>query len=137
VIGKAIHARLKAHAGTTALVESRIYPMRLPQGPTYPAVRYQVIGAPREYVMGGATGDVHARVQVDCYAETYEGAKAVAEQVRLALSFFAGTSGGIVVERIFVDDERDMDEPQLVHEGEQGVYRVMQDHIAHYAEAVA
>lgn len=137
MIGKAITARLKAHAGTKALVGSRVYPLRLPQGPTYPAVRYQVIGSPRVHAMGADTGQVNARVQVDSYALTYAGAQALAEQVRLALSRWEGTAGGVVVDHLFLDGDRDMDEPTLVHGGEQGIYRVMQDYIAHYQEAAA
>ena len=132
--GKAIHARLKAHSGTFALVKARIYPLRLPQGPTYPGVRYQRIGAPRAHAMGADTGEVFARVQVDCYAETYAGADALSVQVRAALSRWSGTAGGVVVDSIFLDDERDVDEPTIEHDGEQGVYRVMLDFIVNYAE---
>lgn len=137
MIGKALRARLTSHAGTSALIGSRVYPLRLPQGPTYPAVRYQVIGAPRVHAMGADTGQVDARVQVDSYAETYAGAQALAEQVRLALSRWEGTAGGVVVDHVFLADQRDLDEPTLVHHGEQGVYRVMTDFIAHYQEAAA
>lgn len=139
VIGDALHARLKAHAGTYALVGSRIFPLRLPQGIgseslPYPAVRYQIIGAPRTHVMGQDTGEVHARVQVDCYAEKYRDAHLVSAQVRAALSRWGGTAGGVNVEHIFLDDERDMDEPTHEFEGEKGLYRVMLDFIVHYAE---
>lgn len=140
MIGKAIHARLKAHTGTAALVESRIYPLRLPQGPTYPAIRYQVISTPRTHLMGDtadASIQAHARVQVDCYDETYAGVRALAEQVRLALSRWSGTAGGVTVEVVFLDDERDLDEPTLVHGGEQGVFHVMMDLVAHYQDAAA
>lgn len=140
MIGLAVKARLTAHAGTSALVASRVYPLRLPQGPTYPAVRYQLIGAPRTHLMGDdpdASIGVHARVQVDCYADTYAGAHELAEQVRLALSRWSGTSGGVAVEVVFLEDERDMDEPTIKHESEEGVYRVMMDLIAHYQDAAA
>ena len=136
-IGKAIHSRLSAHSGTSALVSARIYPMRLPQPPTYPAVRYQVIGAPRTHAMGVDTGEVHARVQVDCYATTYSGVRALADQVRLALNRWGDTAGGVVVDHVLLDEERDADEPTVVRDGERGVYRVMMDFLAHYQEAVA
>lgn len=134
MIGKAIHGRLGAVAGVTALVGTRIYPSRLPQGPTYPAIRYQVIDAPRTHLMTRDPGEVHARVQVDSYSKTYAQAQAVAAQVRLALSRWEGTAGGVTVEHVFLDDERDLDEPQPLHDGETGIYRVMQDYIAHYFE---
>lgn len=140
-VGKAIHARLKAHAGTTALVGTRIYPLRLPQdigerkpAPQYPAVRYQRIGAPRSHVMGADTGEVYANVQVDCYGLTYEDADALSVQVRAALSRWSGTAGGIVVDSVFLNDERDVDEPTIVKDGEQGVYRVLLDFTVNYQE---
>ena len=134
MIGLAIRARLNAHAGTLALTKRRVHPLRLPQGTAYPAVRYQVIGAPRTHAMGADTGEVHARVQVDSYAETYDEAQALAKQVRLALSRWDGTAGGVVVDHIFLDGERDMLEPTAEFDGEQGVPGVTQDYIMHYQE---
>ena len=133
-VGKAIYARLVAHAGTTALVGTRVYPLRLPQGPTYPAIRYQVISAPREHAMGADTGTVHARVQVDCWATTYAGAKALAAQVILALSRWGGTSGGVVVEHVFLENEIDRFEPDPLIGGADGADRVLLDFMAHYTE---
>lgn len=134
MVGNAIYARLAAHAGTAALVGTRIYPVRINQGVTYPAIRYQVISAPREHVMTQDTGEVHARVQIDSYATTPEGAHAVAAQVRAALSRWGGTAGGVTVEHVFLDDERDIDEPTPVVAGDKGLFRVMQDYLVHYGE---
>ena len=134
MVGKAIYARLQAVAGVTALVGTRVYPLRLPQGPTYPAIRYQKIDAPRTHLMTWDPGEVHARVQVDSYAKTYDGAQALAAQVRGALSRWGGAAGGVTVEHVFLDDERDIDEPEPLHDGESGIYRVMQDYIVHYGE---
>ena len=134
ILGDAIYARLKAHAGTLALVNTRIYPLRLPQGPTYPAIRYQLIGAPETHLMGNDPGSVHSRVQIDCYAETYRSAHLLKAEVRDALSRWEGTVGGVVVDHLFLDDWRDMEEPTLEHDGEQGIYRVMMDLVAHYSD---
>ena len=134
MVGNAIYARLAAHAGTAALVGTRIYALRLNQGVTYPAIRFQVIGSPRVHAMTADTGQVDARVQVDSYAETYEGAHAVAAQVRAALSRWGGTAGGVTVEHAFLDDERDLDEPTVTVNGDAGIYRVMQDFMVHYGE---
>lgn len=140
MIGKAISARLTAHAGTNALAGSRHYPLHAPQGPTYPFTVYQMIGSPRTHLMGDspdASRWVEASMQIDCYAKTYAGTHALAEQVRLALSRWSGTAGGVTVEVVFFEDARDMDEPELVQHGDQGVYRVMMDFTAHYQDAAA
>lgn len=129
MIGKAVHARLKAHAGTAALVVDRIYPLRLPPSPTYPAVRYQVITDPQTHLMGADLNELHAQVQIDCYAVTYPGAHALKTQVKAALSRWEGTAGGVTVIHSFYDDSRDLEETI-----EQGIYRVMMDFTMHWQE---
>ena len=139
ILGDAIYARLKAHAGTTALVGTRIYPLRLPQGIgaaslPYPAIRYQVIERPRTHLMGADLNERHAEAQVDCYASTYRDAHLLAAQVISALSRWDGTAGGVVVLHIFLDGALDTDEPTIEWDGEQGVYRVMLQFTAHWQD---
>ena len=105
-LDQAIKSRLEAVAGVTALVGSgssaRIYPMLLPQNPTYPAVRYQQVDGVRESAMGADIGVVSATVQIDSYAETYAGARALAEAVRAALQRFSGTVASVQIDDVFV-----------------------------------
>ena len=81
--------------GTTlyGLVGSRIYPLRLPQGATLPAIRYQRISTPRYHAMGGDSNLSSPRMQLDIFAETYGSAKAVSEALRKKLQNFSGTMG--------------------------------------------
>lgn len=64
----AICEQLLAASGLTALVGSRIYHVKLPQKPTLPAVRVQLIDEPRDYHLRGVHGSTRALVQVDAYA---------------------------------------------------------------------
>jgi hypothetical protein len=85
-----IYARLAAHVGTAALVETRIYPNQLPENVTYPAVTYvaPVSDDDVEYRTHD-TGQVPrsvARVQFNCYDTTGDGATALADQVVAAWS---------------------------------------------------
>ena len=139
VLGDAIYARLIAHAGTTALVERRVYPLRLPQGIgslslPYPAIRFQVFERQRTHLMGADLNERHAEVQVDCYGETYRSAHLVALQAISALSRQEGTWGGVVVIHFFLDAATEIDEPQSTQEGEEGVYRVMLQFTAHWQD---
>lgn len=81
-----IYARCTGHAGTAALVSTRVYPDRLPENVTYPALVYHRISADntdyRDH--GGATDREVSRVQFDCYDGTGDGAAALADQVRAA-----------------------------------------------------
>lgn len=113
-IEEAIFHLVSNDAGVTALLGSgtacRVYPKKLPQTPTLPAVVYHRIDTPREHSQQGASELAHPRFQFDCWAETRSGAKAVADAVRLALDGFQGSMGsapGIDVSGAFAEDESD------------------------------
>lgn len=91
-IEAALVAELKAHAGLAALIGTRIYPLKLPQSATFPAVTYQRISGPRVSCMGGDSL-AHPRFQFDCWATGYLDALDVAAQVRAALQRTSGTIG--------------------------------------------
>jgi len=109
-IGEALYSYLSSYAGLTALVGNRIYPLILPQGVTLPAVTYTQISGPRVHCMGSDPGLTHPRFQVSVWAESYSDMATVAAQVRAALQDYSGTMGGddgVVVQRIFLEDETD------------------------------
>lgn len=72
----------------------RIYPLRLPQGYTLPAISYQRISADRTHTLSGPIGRVWPRFQVDCWAESYSTVRDLADKVRLALDGHKGSMGG-------------------------------------------
>lgn len=83
-----VYNRCIGHAGTAALIGTRCYPDRLPEDVTYPALVYKgpisADNAPYRNHDGGPTEFETSRVQFDCYAETGDGAAALADQIRLA-----------------------------------------------------
>lgn len=106
--------RLEGYAGLTALVSTRIYPHRLPQTPTYPAVTYFLVTAlPRDSAMGVDVPIARKRFQFSAWGSTYLSAKNVCEQIRLALQRWSGTADGTTVYDIFVESQNDIDEPDL------------------------
>ena len=72
--GAVIFARLAN--GTTA--QSRVYPLLLPQSPTFPAVTYQQISALPMHAMGKDGSVVRVRVQVNSWGKTYAEARTLA-----------------------------------------------------------
>jgi hypothetical protein len=86
----AVRAHLINDPAVRSLVDTRIYPDVLPQGVTYPAIRYQRIDTPRTYTKGGSAGLSRPRLQIDCYATTYKAAKDTADAVRAAMERFTG-----------------------------------------------
>ena len=124
----AVRAILIADETVLGLVSSRIYPMKLPQGPTMPAITYSRISGPRIETMAGPSGMAFPRVQVDSWASTYAGVKALADAVRKALDGYRGTIVSIRVGGIIMDGELDLYEPGVEE------YRVTQDYIVWHDE---
>ena len=75
------------------LVASRCYPLMMPQNPTLPALVYSRQASKPEYRLEGGSSLSQVRVEIDCYAKSYEEAKSLASQVRSAmeLAAFKGT----------------------------------------------
>lgn len=115
---KVVRERLSTHAGTTALVASRIYPVVLPQEPTYPAITFSRVSSQRIEGVHTNPGMATVRIQITCWASTFDSAKSVAEQVRLALERYgtsvSGTTiAGVTVYDIHMGSEADAYEPTL------------------------
>lgn len=115
---KVIHNRLSTHAGVSALVSTRVYPLVLPQEPTYPAITYAKVSSQRIEAVHSDPGMAIIRIQVTCWALTFDSVKSLAEQVRLALERYGtavtGTTiAGVTVYDIRMGSEADAYEPTL------------------------
>lgn len=76
--------RLGAMGALTALVASRIYQLKLPQQPTLPAVRVQMVGEIDELHLRGPDRVLRTRVQVDAYAHELAGGDPYATATEVA-----------------------------------------------------
>lgn len=129
-----LYSRLSTYAGLIALTSTRIYPLAIPQDVALPAVTYQRISGVRDYAMGVQSVVVRARFQVTSWDDSYSGVKAVAEQIRLALSDYSGAPGGCTFD--WVRFENDTDIPPVNETGgETGVFGVASDYFIWYREA--
>lgn len=100
-----LKAYLAADAAVAALVGSRIYPLKLPQAPALPAITYQKVSGPRVISLSGYSGLSHPRLQIDCWAATYDQVKALSAAVVAALDAYPGA--------IMNDDGRDNYQPDV------------------------
>lgn len=98
---ESLYAELAGHAGTAALVGTRIYPVSLPQTPTLPAITYRLVSQPTEHVFAESASTTKiATFRIQCWAEgtavlgAWAGAYALATQVEAALDGFSGLLGG-------------------------------------------
>ena len=127
-IDTALYTRLTGFAGLRALIATRVYPPPTPQNGPYPLVTLTLISAVRIYAMGDQTPLVDSRWQIDVWASSSETARAVAEQVRLALSHYHGTSDTVVIDLVLMENE------QKFYDSEAELHRVIQDYIVSYRE---
>lgn len=111
---------LEANGGLTLLTGARIYPLRLPQSPTLPAVVYQQISNAPEYSHEGSSNLAQVRIQFSCWSTTLLEAKQIADELEAALGGYRGLIGGRDT-TAFVDNRQSDDDPET------GLYREIVD----------
>jgi hypothetical protein len=88
----AVVARLASLTAVTALVGSRIYLDKLPQEPSYPCVRVQLIDEVESYHLRGG-GLKTARIQVDACARERSGVSAYGLAATVAAAIHGNDAG--------------------------------------------
>lgn len=108
----ALTAIAEGHAGLQSIIGAgdnmRFYPVKAPDNVREAFVTYQIIDGPRESAFGADTGDVAARVQIDCYSPRFAGANGaltLSGHVRTAFQRTSGTYGGTQISHISILDE--------------------------------
>jgi hypothetical protein len=107
---EAIIASLLAMPDIAGLADTRVYPGSRPQGSALPAVVFNRIDGAPLYGDEGELGVAQSRIQIDCWADTYAGAKGLARAVNSGLSAFVGEASGTQFLSIFTEAERDLRE---------------------------
>lgn len=92
------------------VVGSKVYPLRKPQGATYPVIIVTRISGQPLYADDGEVGLQQARMQVDSQSMNYTEAKNLAQLVRARLTAFSGVHETIDFSYIMLDEERDIAE---------------------------
>ncbi len=108
MIEEQLSAYLSSAMLTSAIIGDRVYPSRLPQGVTLPAVTYRKISGMREYTQSGPAGIAQPRFQVTCWADSYLLSKQLANAVRQDLEGSARQVG----DALFLQNEIDLYEPE-------------------------
>lgn len=139
-VEEAVVARLLALSAVTALVSTRVYLDRLPQSPTYPCVRVQLIDEQQDPHMRGAMAMRVARVQVDTFAQERSGVNpyALAQTVASAVhgddagSGLSGWTGEIGSPAITIHASARLDRRRSYDPDELRVVTVSQDYQVSY-----
>lgn len=102
-----LRAFIVADAGVTALLGQRVFFVRRHQAEGLPAATLNTISRLDDVHMGGPSGYIATRVQVDVYGSTYTSARACADALIARLHGHAGTQGSTVFQLIRLDGEND------------------------------
>lgn len=103
-IAARLRGALSGNSGVTNLVSTRIYPLKLPQNPTYEAISYQRIS---NTPTNGNTDLRESRWQINCWADTYAESQALALAVKTALEEYKDTTATPGIKQAYVANEQD------------------------------
>lgn len=118
MIETALRDALLADATVGALVGGkRVYPVVLPQAPVYPAISYQMISGQSHYGLSGPSRLASPRVQVDCYAESFDAVMDLRSAVIACLGGYRAVISGVTVHGAFKISEADFFEGELTATG--------------------
>jgi hypothetical protein len=132
-IEEGLYNRLSTYSGLTTLISTRVYPLKLPQTVTLPAITYQRISTPRELTHDQKAGGLALpRFQFNCWGTTFSSVKAVVKQLRECLNGFSGTFGSgantVAVGGVLSANEIDFNDP------DSGLYWTAVDYFIYHQE---
>lgn len=108
---KALRAKLIDDATLTGLVGTRIFPGRAPQNTKFPYIVYHRISTVRPATLDTGNAKVpEVRMQVDVVASSQAEVETILSRMRIIMDNFRGTSAGVTVLGVSVDDEQDQPE---------------------------
>ena len=81
---------LKSDPEISALVGSRVYPVIVPATATYPCLSYHTVSKPPEVTLDKSAQET-ARIQIDCWGNSYSSVKALQQKLHTLLDGFLGT----------------------------------------------
>lgn len=117
-IGTLVYAVLAGAGAIAAQTDARVYPLLLPQSPTYPAITYQRISNTGQQ---GSTAIRETRYQINCWSDSYKGAQDLATAVKGVLEEHTDTDQTPAIKMTLVVNELDDYDPDAE------VYRVIID----------
>jgi gamma-glutamyltranspeptidase len=125
---KAVRSILIADATVTALVSSRVFPQRRPQGTAVPAIVYQNIFEETNEALATQGGIRRTRLSVEVFDKTYGDTKTLRNAVEDALINYTGTTEGETINSLRLESAVDIDETNEPG-GDFGYFRTILDFV--------
>ena len=130
-IGKVIYNILSNDSNVAPLITTsgnlRIFPSRynFPTDVKLPYITYQMFGDEPNNTKNGVSTYDYVRVQISIYHNSYADMVTLAGHVRTALDYVSGTYSGVVVDKIFYQDQNELYDDSA---GSIGLYGIAQDY---------
>ena len=130
-IGKVIYNILSNDSNVAPLVTTsgnfRIFPSRynFPTDVKLPYITYQMFADEPNNTKNGVSTYDYVRVQISIYHNSYADMITLAGHVRTALDYVSGTYSGVVVDKIFYQDQNELYDDSA---GSVGLYGIAQDY---------
>jgi hypothetical protein len=131
-VGKAVFEILFLDSDVQPLISEsgsnpRIFPSRykFPSNVLLPYITYQVVSDEPNNTKNGVSQYDYVTVQINIYSNRYSNMIDLAGKVRTALDYTSGTFRGVVVDKIFFQNQNELFDDSA---GEQGFYGIAQDY---------
>ena len=131
-VGKAVFDILFNDSNVRTLISEsgsnpRIFPSRydFPSNVLLPYITYQVVSDEPNNTKNGVSTYDYVTVQISIYDLRYSSLVELAGKVRTALDYTSGTFRGVVVDKIFFQNQNELFDDSA---GEQGFYGIAQDY---------
>tara|TARA_B100000497_G_scaffold52851_1_gene60667 strand:- start:211 stop:627 length:417 start_codon:yes stop_codon:yes gene_type:complete len=130
-IGKVIYNILSNDSNVAPLVNTdgnlRIFPSRynFPTDVKLPYITYQMFADEPNNTKNGVSEYDYVRVQISFYHNNYADLVTLAGHIRTALDYVSGTYSGLVVDKIFYQDQNELYDDSA---GSIGLYGMAQDY---------
>ena len=128
---KIVYNILSNNAALTALISTRLNPIRIPQESSFPAVSYQLVSEIPNPTKSGHSRTEFARVQVNAYGITLASTESVSSAIRTAFEAVTlpATFNTIKCQTIEFDGELQTADDTAAFAG---LYQISQDYIINF-----
>jgi hypothetical protein len=83
-----VEKKIVAHFSTCTLITAkttRVFPEHVPEGAAFPSLSYSRVSGYRVNTLTGYAGEENPRIQIDCWATSYDAAKDLSTAVHSAM----------------------------------------------------
>ena len=130
-IGKVVYNILSNNASISNLIttdsNTRIFPSRynFPKNVKLPYITYQMVSDDPNNTKNGVSTYDYVIVQISIYHNSYSDMITLAGLVRTALDYVSGTYNGVIVDKIFYENQNELYDDTA---GSIGFYGIAQDY---------